>query len=220
MSNFLYTAEEFHELYEEVCEWDSMDDMILDIIKPKIGDCVIYDKNLNTIYVKPYLEIDKEQKNSVIGIVIQANDNFTMDCIMKNFISAEKQTINLMTYFRSMNNTTVLSANMKQLFDRYIQKYKREANMEFVKTINYYIPNVAQLDYIDKNKNIFINTVTNIYDEQTAEQFINRYYNGILSVYKNKMYIWKPNKSTKREILSLQKNPSCEFLPCFTVSYS
>lgn len=215
---FKYEPEEIFndELYEMINSSVDVFDMINDSITPQFGDCILYNKHKQSIYIRKYIDICKEQEESVIGIVISANNDI-IDCVMKNFLTTESQILPYI--YKLRNDNTGASAHFKQLFDRYIQKYQRITNMEFIKSISYYIPNVIQLDYIQQNFEAFTNTIRNIYDEDKVIGFTNVWKNGILTTYNNKLYIWK-HTEYKREIAHIINNPSCNFLPCFTIKYS
>ena len=215
---FQYDPDEIFndELYEDInSDYDIHDDIIKMVI-PQVGDCILYNKHTNKIYITKYTDIEKNQESAVIGIVLQENQDNTIDCIMKNFLTTELQHIPIIHIIKGNNASA--SAYIKQLFDRYNSKYKRTTNMEFIKTINYYIPTVAQLDYLWNNCDKIISVIEKIYDYDKAITFKNNFYNGILTTYKNKLYIWKINETSgKREIQHLIHAKSCHLLSCFTL---
>lgn len=218
---FQYTPEEMFddEFYD--CIYENTLNSMLDIYKPQIGDCVIYDPENDNIYLHPYKDDGTFQRNNVIGIVVQMNDDGTVDCIMKNYLTTEKQIISLKSYIVSnvYSNTNAASAYMKQLFDRYNSKFKNTCNMEFVKSLRFYVPNIAQMDYVYSNKEKIYDTISKVFSQEKADEFINRLYNGILSSYKSKLYVWLPIKNKKREIKNISETGYCEFLSWFTISY-
>lgn len=217
---FQFTPEEMfdEEFYNTM--YESQMNSVLDIYKPNIGDCVLYDPDNDNIYLLPYKDDGSFQRNNVIGIVVQMNDDGTVDCIMKNYLTTEKQILSAKSFIMSnMRNNNTAGAYMKQLFDRYISKFKNTCNMELVKSLSFYVPNVAQMDYIYQNKNNIYETISKVFSYEKADEFINRLYNGILSTYKSKLYVWLPIKNKKREIKNISEQPYCEFLPWFTISY-
>lgn len=216
---FQYSPEEmFNDEFYDIISESSYDTM-LDFCKPKVGECVLYDPITDNIYFYQYND-STFQKNNVIGIVVQMNDDGTIDCIMKNYLTERKQILDPRSFVMSnMRNSNVASAYMKQLFDRYNSKFKNTCNMEFVKNLRFYVPNIAQMDFLYSNKDNIYETINKVFSQEKADEFINRLYNGVLTTYKSKHYVWLPIKNNKREIKNIHESPCCEFLSWFTISY-
>ncbi len=110
-----------------------------------------------------------------------------------------------------------MSAYLCEQFNRYCSKYKRISELD-LSALNFYIPNIAQLDYINKNINTLSELLVNIWSEKRRDEFMNRLYNnGLLSTYKGKYYQWLPSLNNKRQINNFDINHGYELLPMFTV---
>jgi len=83
--------------------------------------------------------------------------------------------------------------------------------------MNFYIPNIIQLDYMWKNFNIIKKSLESISDENKIINFLTRIKeHGLIATYKNKYYQWLPTDN-KRIINNLTICQPYEILPMFTV---
>lgn len=217
---FQYTPEEMFndEFYDTI--YENSITSLADLVKPQVGDCVLYDPDNDNIYLLPYKDDGTFQRSNVIGIVVQMNDDGTIDCIMKNYLTTEKQYLSVKSYLVSnIRDNNAACAHMKQLFERYNSKFKNTCNMEFVKSLQFYIPNIAQMDFLYQNKDKLYETISKVFSQEKADEFINRLYNGILSKYNSKLYVWLPIQNKKREIKNISERGYCEFISWFTILY-
>lgn len=140
----------------------------------------------------------------------------TMDVLMKTFLTQEHTRIPL-KYAKQMS---CAPAYLKDLFDRYCNKYKRTSVID-ISSINYKVPQIALLDYVYKNFQILLDVIQSIWGEERAQQFTYRLYTfGLFSQHKGKFYKWLPVVGEKRQIQNFSVLDGVEFLPMFTLKYN
>ena len=166
---------------------------------------------------KDFIGLKYDLKENIIcpGIVIKENNN-VYDIIMKNYLTTDPIIISP----KYINNEKYIYAYVKNIFDRFISKYKREATLG-IQDIYYQIPPIGLLDYILTKIDIFFNTLDFIYNDQDKfENFKNRFYKqGLIGEYKGKYYQWLPKQDNTREILNLKPLKSYNILPAFSIQY-
>ncbi len=166
---------------------------------------------------KDFIGLNIDLKENVIcpGIVINEH-NCIYDVILKNFISSEPICIP-MKYF---NNEKYIYAYVKNIFDRYISKYKREATLG-IQDINYIIPPIGLLDFILQKIDIYFSTMKLIYkNEDKFNKFKDDFYKyGLIGEYKGKYYQWLPKEDNTREIKNLKALKLYNIIPAFTIQY-
>lgn len=202
------------QLFEEIEELtDIFDDIDSFYIPSKFGDLLIYDNTNNRFNILAQERCGKEQDKSIIGIIVQENPDMSLDVITKNYLTTSKITIPLSYY----NKLSYIPAYLYKQFERYTTKYKRISELD-ISPIKFYVPNIAQLDYIDQNIETLNNLLCNIWSNERRDDFMNRLYtNGLFSTYKGKYYNWLPVKNKKRLIQNFNIYNGCEFLPMFTI---
>lgn len=140
----------------------------------------------------------------------------TIDVLMKTFLTSARICVPL----KYSNQLSCIPAFLKDLFDRYCNKYKRTSVID-IKDINYKVPQIALLDYVYKNMQVLLDVIKTIWGEERAEQFTNRLYKfGIFSQHKGKFYKWLPVTGEKRQIENFEALSCIEFLPVFTLQYN
>lgn len=203
------------QIFEEIQELTDIYDDLYDYYIPnKFGDLLIYDNINNRFNTLPMQRCGKENDKSIIGIIVQENKDMSLDVITKNYLTSSKIIIPYSYYNKTQQN---MSAYLCEQFNRYCSKYKRISELN-ISTLKFYIPNIAQLDYINKNINTLSDLLVNIWSEERKNDFINRLYNnGLLSTYKGKYYQWLPSLNNKRQINNFDIYHGYEILPMFTV---
>lgn len=197
-------------------EFNSVD--LFEISKPKIGDLIYYNQVNQKFDILTLSSFDKSKTDDkvIIGIIINFNDDNTIDIITKNFLTSERNIVP----FNYLGKEQHIGPYLKQLFDRFLNKYQRTSDID-ITTFKYNIPNIALLDYTEKHINTIYETMRTAWNDDRANDFINRLYdNGVLSIYKGKFYKWLPNKEKKREIKNLESGTTVEFLPVFKLEYN
>lgn len=185
-------------------------------IKPKLGDLIVYNYNTQQFDTLSKERCGLENDKAILGIVVNVNDDMTIDILMKTFLTSERLCIPL----KYANKVSCIPAYLKDLFDRYCNKYKRESTIN-LDSIQYKVPQIALLDYVYKNIHVILSVIESIWGKERADQFINRLYSfGILSQHKGKFYKWLPVIGEKRQILNLDVLNCIEFLPMFTLQYT
>ena len=140
----------------------------------------------------------------------------TMDVLMKTFLTSERVCVPL-KYARQLS---CIPAYLKDLFDRYCNKYKRTSVID-ISDIIYKVPQIALLDYVYKNMQVLLDVIQAIWGEERAQQFTNRLYGfGVFSQHKGKFYRWLPVPGEKRKIENFGVLSRIEFLPVFTLQYN
>lgn len=204
------------QLFEEILELTDEYDDIFDnyYIPNKFGDLLIYNNKNNRFNTLPMQRCGKENDKTIIGIIVNENKDMSLDVITKNYLTSSKIIIPYSYYNKTQQN---MSAYLCEQFNRYCSKYKRISELD-LSALNFYIPNIAQLDYINKNINTLSELLVNIWSEKRRDEFINRLYNnGLLSTYKGKYYQWLPSLNNKRQINNFDIYHGYELLPMFTV---
>lgn len=157
-----------------------------------------------------------EDDKAIVGIVIQVNDDMTMDVLMKNYLTTES----LLIPYRYVQNPNFIPAYLKDMFDRYCNKYQRTSVID-LSSFKYKIPQIALLDFVNKNLYTLLDIIKTIWGNDRHDQFIERLYeHGLLSQHKGKYYRWIPKVNEKRKIENLLGLTRIEFLPVFTLKYN
>ena len=202
--------DEFYDLLDE-----SYDTTIYDKLKAKFGDIIIYNIEKQNIDIISGFRCNKENDKKTLGIIIKQNDDMTIDIMMKNYLTT-KNIIIPIEYYNKPNN---MAAYIYQLFNRYCNKFKRISNIN-IDIFNYYIPNIAQMDYIFKNILQLQNILEKCWNEERKNDFITRLFKyGVICQYKNKLYQWIPISNKERKIYNLECFKPYELLPMFTLKY-
>lgn len=197
-------------------EEDLDDNSLYNISKPQFGDLVIYNYESKQFDTMSKERCGIENDKAIVGIVVQVNDDMTMDVLMKNYLTQEP----LLIPYRYMNSPSFIPAYLKDMFDRYCNKYQRTSVID-INTFKYKIPQIALLDFVNKNLYILIDVIKTIWDEDRSNQFLERLYkHGLLSIHKGKYYRWLPRVNEKRKIENLLALTKIEFLPVFTLKYN
>lgn len=157
-----------------------------------------------------------EDDKAIVGIVVQVNDDMTMDVLMKNYLTTEP----LLIPYRYVQNPSFIPAYLKDMFDRYCNKYQRTSVID-LSSFRYKIPQIALLDFVNKNLYTLLDIIKTIWGDDRHDQFIERLYkHGLLSQHKGKYYRWIPKINEKRKIENLLGLTRIEFLPVFTLKYN
>lgn len=202
--------DEFYDLLDE-----SYDTTIYDNLKATFGDILIYNTKKQNIDIISRLRCNKEDDKRTLGIIIKENDDMTIDIMMKNYLTTESIIIPI-EYYNKPNN---IAAFVYQLFNRYCNKFKRISNIN-IDMFNFYIPNIAQMDYILQNILQLENILESCWNTDRKEDFIKRLFtNGVICQYKNKLYQWLPVSNKERKIYNLECFKHYELLPLFTLKY-
>ena len=181
----------------------------------KIGDLLFYNTEKDKIVIEYNNFYDfNNDTNKIYGIVIKKHHDKTCDITLKNFLSANSIIIPYEYYTKNVYNYI---AYIKQLFERYISKFKSHINIDI---FNFYIPNIAQLDYLLKNIDKFLNVIEKIHGKEKRDDFYERFYtHGLIAQYKNKYYHWIVQENGVRKINNLDVGTPYEILPFFTVKF-
>lgn len=157
-----------------------------------------------------------EDDKAIVGIVVQVNDDMTMDVLMKNYLTTES----LLIPYRYVKSPSFIPAYLKDMFDRYCNKYQRTSVID-LSSFRYKVPQIALLDFVDKNLHTLLDVIKTIWGEYREELFLGRLYeHGLLSQHKGKYYRWIPKLNKKRKIENLLALTRIEFLPVFTLQYN
>ena len=206
--NNLFEDDIFQDIIDETLE-----DSIIDIYKLSFGDLLIYNKNKNCLDTLSKQRLDKEKDLKIYGIIIKENNDTTIDLTMKNFLTKNS----IIIPYDYVNKHKNMMPYIYLLFNRYCNKLKRLLNINI---FNYYIPYIAQLDYIFQNKECFESILQKIWNAEKYDNYIKRFYNnGIICQHKGTYYQWKPIDNYNRKILHLDILTPYEFLPFFTLTY-
>lgn len=194
-------------LYED--EDDDMNYIIHREIK--IGSIMQYNNNM----FQAAVGTGTLESNLSIGLVISEQTNLQIDCILKSFITDEPIKIPYMY----INKQSCIPAYLKDLFDRYCNKYKRISEID-ISLLNLQVPSIAILDYMLKSFNVLKENMILIQGEEKTLQFFKRIYkNGIFAMHKNRYYKWLPKENLTREIKNLEVLTSIELMPIFTIEH-
>lgn len=178
----------------------------------KIGSIMQYDNNM----FRTAIGTSSLDKNLSIGLVISEQTNLQIDCILKTFITDEPIKIPYMY----MNKQSCIPAYLKDLFDRYCNKYKRVSEID-ISLLNLQVPSIAILDYMLKSFKTLKENMILIQGEEKTLQFFKRIYkNGIFATHKNRYYKWLPKENLTREIKNLEALTSIELMPIFTIEHN
>ena len=122
--------------------------------KPVLGDLVVYNYETEQFDTLSKERCGIENDKAIIGIVVNVNEDMTMDVLMKTFLTQEHTRIPL-KYAKQMS---CAPAYLKDLFDRYCNKYKRTSVID-ISNIKYKVPQIALLDYVYKNFQILLDVI-------------------------------------------------------------
>lgn len=185
-------------------------------MKPKFGDLVIFNYSNQNFDIIPKDRCGKEDDKAIVGIVVKVNNDMTVDVLMKNYLTSES----LLIPYRYMEKPTFISAYLKDMFDRYCNKYQRISVIDLT-TFKYQVPQIALLDFVNKNLTTLVDVIKNIWGEERSIQFTERLYkSGLFSIHKGKYYRWLPVINSKRKIENILALTRVEFLPVFTLQYN
>ena len=185
-------------------------------MKPKFGDLVVFNYSNQNFDIIPKDRCGKEDDKAIVGIVVQVNNDMTVDVLMKNYLTSES----LLIPYRYMQKPTFISAYLKDMFDRYCNKYQRTSVIDLT-IFKYQVPQIALLDFVNKNLTTLVDVIKTIWGEERSIQFTERLYkNGLFSIHKGRYYRWLPVINSKRKIENILALTRVEFLPVFTLQYN
>lgn len=206
----LFDDEVFQDIYDESVELS-----FGDLLKYNFGDLLVYNKNKHCLDIMYKQRQEKDLYNKVIGIIIKQNDDneLTIDIMLKNFLT----TNGIIIPYTYMDKPKNMIPYIYLLFNRYCNKLKRLSNIN-IDIFNFYIPYIAQLDYIFKNIDILYDVFEKTWDNERLEDFKTRLYDhGVICQHKGKYYQWIPVNNLERQINHLDILKPYEFLPMFTL---
>lgn len=192
---------------------DYMSNGIEDFITIQFGDLITYNSNTKQFEVISSLYCRKDIEHVTIGVIINQNEDDSLDVLLKNYITSIPERVPL-TYITKQKHIGIY---LKNMFERYITKYVRLSNID-INDLNFYIPNIQLLDRVYDNLNNLKDVFEKLFTEEQYKTFFDRLYsNGVLSTYKGKYYQWLPVMNNKREINNLMAGNVYEFLPIFNI---
>ena len=130
-------------------------------MKPKFGDLVVFNYSNQNFDIIPKDRCGKEDDKAIVGIVVQVNNDMTVDVLMKNYLTSES----LLIPYRYMEKPTFISAYLKDMFDRYCNKYQRTSVIDLT-TFKYQVPQIALLDFVNKNLTTLVDVIKTRWSEE------------------------------------------------------
>ena len=77
--------DEFYSLFEDIEDVD-----VFEKIKPTLGDLIVYNYKTQQLDTLNKKRCGIENDKAILGIVVNVNDDMTMDVLMKTFLTSER----------------------------------------------------------------------------------------------------------------------------------